>query len=197
MGVPSPGIFRDYLIRIERKIGRIIHYVSRAKMSDGVYSVFITEKKIYRRNIEQDPFLHYFQSKAGLRMSCYNCQYRGMHRQGDIVIGDFWNAGEIYPKKECKAGVSLIGIQTEYGAEILDKISPGLTIQPVPMDVALKGNPYFLHSPSMPDIRTTLFINRGNITNFFRTNKWENPPLLRLYFFIRKKMGYWRKKLRI
>lgn len=197
MGVPSPGIFRDYILRTEKKIGKIIDYVSRSKDSNGVFSLFITEKGIFKSNIETDPFLHYFHSKTGLRKSCYNCHFRGMRRQGDIVIGDFWNAETIYPKNECGTGISLIGVQTTYGAEMLHRVSSGLTIQPLPTDVALKGNPYFLHSPAMPEIRNTIFINRGNITDFFRTNKWEPSPLRRIYYFIRRKMGHRLKEFRL
>lgn len=65
-------------------------------------------------------------SKASVfRRSCYDCQFNGLQRVGDVTIADFWGIGRQGTpfRHDVSKGVSLILVNTPIGREIVDSFS--------------------------------------------------------------------------
>lgn len=62
-----------------------------------------------------------------MRNSCYTCKFASIKRPGDITLGDFWGAGDIFPNiatdKIRRAGISLIISNTSRGDRVINYIS--------------------------------------------------------------------------
>lgn len=88
-GVPSPYIWKDYLLYLEQKYGGIITNLSfRDKQIFGWInhkeSFVIKGKHIYT-NIFRDLFFKHIM----IRQSCGVCHFANITRPSDITIGDF------------------------------------------------------------------------------------------------------------
>ena len=57
-----------------------------------------------------------------LRPSCYNCQFKGIVRESDITLGDFWGVTQWkeIDKNDLKKGISIMLIHSEKGKKLLD-----------------------------------------------------------------------------
>lgn len=56
------------------------------------------------------------------RLSCYNCNFKGMNRASDICLGDFWGV-ENSKTDYNRDGVSLVIVNTKKGERILENCS--------------------------------------------------------------------------
>lgn len=58
-----------------------------------------------------------------MKASCYSCKFASLQRPGDITLGDFWGANEVFPdivnRSISEQGVSLIITNTSKGADVL------------------------------------------------------------------------------
>ncbi len=91
-GVPSPGSFRDYLKEnfntekiksISFRSGTRWRTILGIDFTDGSREEYNTKNNLYLRTFLQD---------CNLRTTCYSCIFAKLPRQGDITIGDLWNA---------------------------------------------------------------------------------------------------------
>jgi coenzyme F420-reducing hydrogenase beta subunit len=126
-GVPSPLLFKKYVIWLERKLGeKLISYNFRTKEK---YSWGVTKKaKVKTENKEKyltstlDPYYSSFMSAKTLRESCYNCYYAGNKRVGDISIGDYWGILKEHKEFYSEKGVSLTLINSVKGKQFFENI---------------------------------------------------------------------------
>lgn len=128
-GVPSPGIWEDYLCYLEKK----------EKMPLTAVNFRDKGLKGWRYHIESFQFAHtrisyeclytdMFYKHIMLRKSCHNCPYTNTARPSDITAGDFWGieCSSASVMGEDNKGCSLMLINTEKGkvwfAEIKDRL---------------------------------------------------------------------------
>lgn len=115
-GSPSPQIWEEYIKRIGK-----IDFVSFRDKRNGwhyPYSYVKTSKK--EKSIKD--YTDIFYSTYAFRPSCYECQFKGVERNCDITIGDFWGIEKAILDFDVEGGVSLVLIHTEKGQELLNKI---------------------------------------------------------------------------
>lgn len=127
-GVPSPGLFREYIKWIEKNSGKNVasyqfrnrkkhkkgeHYQLRVKYVDG--------SEEYRYS-SFDPYYASFIAGKTLRETCYTCKYKGKERVGDILLADFWGAEKEHPRFESADGASAVVILSPKAQKLFDGI---------------------------------------------------------------------------
>lgn len=50
----------------------------------------IGKESTYRSVFSEDPFFHAFLDDYSLRPSCYECPCKGIFRESDITLADYW-----------------------------------------------------------------------------------------------------------
>ena len=141
-GVPSPNAWRIHYNKLKTVYG---DKISKVKFRTETFSICLTledshSKILYQRNKMEDPYLIAFLNGALFGEGCFECPYAQRKRVADLVVGDFWGLGEKtefpYPTRK----VSMIGVVTEKGKQLLDIVN---TIKLVEReyDEAVEGNP--------------------------------------------------------
>lgn len=153
-GVPSPDLFKSYL----RMIGvntrdEFDNYFFRSQ-KDSVYYINSYKRKGKKAVLVQKKQHSYISAylKGWIhRESCYNCNFTGEHRQGDITICDFWGvlSGKIPFGKKVSKGVSMVMTNTIKGEKIFHKIKDQLYFEEKTFEEALIDN----HNLVRPDVR--------------------------------------------
>lgn len=156
-GVPSPGLFRMYKQYLEKSLGGKIKDIRfRDKSRDGWGSEHRT-RIIYEKNgklHDKRPILPaYFSSffyGLNLRESCYQCKFATSERVADLTIGDFWGSWAKY-KRRFSEGISVVGVNTEKGKELSEKVSIKFSfLEVLQEDEAIVSNDNFTHSIKRP-----------------------------------------------
>ena len=130
-GVPSPKIFEDYKIFLEKQYNsKIIKINFRYKTNNMVQNMKIDFEngQTYISTFETGDYYYIlFVKDLILRDSCYNCDYKSFNRVSDISLADFWGYDKGVAKNfGDKKGVSLVLINTNKGLEYFEKIKNNL-----------------------------------------------------------------------
>lgn len=134
-GVPSPGLFREYIRTIEYKTGKNItgykfrnrkkhikgeHYQLNISYSDG------TDEYRYSA---LDPYYASFISGKTLRETCYDCKYKGDDRVGDILLCDFWGCEKEHPQFKSEFGASAVVLTSNKGIVLFESVKSCLVYE--------------------------------------------------------------------
>lgn len=125
-GVPSPGVYKEWIQSIAQKYGS---EVSKVYFRDKKYGYAGVNVKILLKNgrvlediADVKTYTKTMFSKIGMRPSCYNCVYRGRNKMSDFTIGDFWQIGEYSKQMDDDKGTSIVQVNTRKAKQILDAI---------------------------------------------------------------------------
>lgn len=143
-GVPSPGIFFDYIQELERELNeKIIAYAFRSKDLNKNFTIKIVDEsgKVRYRNALTDPYYAGFLSNLTLRPSCYRCRFCGKERKADITAGDFWGIEKAPVSKILKNGCSLVICNSLQGERFLQKCADELLLVQVEEEIAIRSQP--------------------------------------------------------
>lgn len=156
-GVPSPMVWKKYVEEQERKISSKVNKVTFRNKENGwkAYSVFIgfENKKQYLKDHSADMYIRAFLSDICLRPSCSECQFKGLQRQSDITLADFWGIQNVLPEMDDDIGTSLVLVHSDKGRYLLEEISDKCKYQIVGTDIVEKYNPFAVKSASVNDRR--------------------------------------------
>lgn len=180
-GVPSPGVFKQYL---EEKIGsgkaQILDIQFRDKSKGWAkYSLCISylrkgRNRRYIRSVDRDSYLIGFVKDLYLRPSCYDCRFKNLKSGSDITMGDFWGISSLQPEFNDDQGISAIMLNTSKGVEVFKSLDTE-KIQVKYTDV-LSRNPAISHSARFTDKRRMFFSDQhGTIKQ--RVHKLIRRPL--------------------
>ena len=126
-GVPSPGVFADYLEYLGERFGAkpiSVNFRNKEKSWKRLYfEVKFENGKRYFTFCGYDRYMSMFLNNISLRPSCYDCRFTTVNRQGDITLGDFWGIGRKYPERDDDKGISLIIVNSEKGKNAYESIS--------------------------------------------------------------------------
>lgn len=153
-GVPSPGIWKEY-VNSRKKAEANISDISFRDMSiQGwknfgmkiVYSNAVVETDTQDKNIFMQGFLNgYFNRKC-----CYSCKFKGLNRKSDITLGDFWAVDKYLEHFNDNRGTSLVFVNTEKGKILIKRIQNQFFIRKVIQKAAEQINSaYYGSSLSM------------------------------------------------
>lgn len=87
------------------------------------------------------------------RESCANCQFKGYSRVSDLTIGDFWGIWNIAPEMDDNKGTSLVLVQSEKGAVLLERIRNRMMLKPVTLEEASRENPAIVKTMAVQEKR--------------------------------------------
>lgn len=145
-GVPSRIAWRSYLksLKKERQDIRFINMRNKESgWSHYQYSwefVYEDENKSFQRQ-QENPFMKGFISNLFLRPSCYECKFKGLERNTDITLGDYWGVWKENPELDDNKGTSLVVIRTEKGRRLFHNIADELIYKHIELENAVQYNP--------------------------------------------------------
>lgn len=120
-GVPSPMIWKDYALSLERKKdGRLSEINMRDKRNGWSQSIGVARLK--GEEISISKWRRAYSSRTMSRPCCAFCPYTTTERETDVTIGDFWGIEKIMPDFFDKMGTSLLLIHTEKGMALFDAV---------------------------------------------------------------------------
>ena len=133
-GVPSPGLWREYLTFAERETGRKVLSVTlrdKRKVTDRFHSSIRLSattakagKEIYDKAIA-NLWIKIFLSNMAMRPSCHNCAFASSQRVSDITLADFWGGEKTHKALfDLGRGVSLVMCGTARGEDAVKSILP-------------------------------------------------------------------------
>lgn len=173
-GVPSPMVWDKYVEELEGKFSsKIKRMCFRSKRSGwkSYSSVFaFSNNKEYKKNYHEDPYMKAFLSNLCLRNSCYNCQFKGITRQADITLADFWGIQYILPEMDDDKGASLVLVNSEKGKYIFEMIRSCVECKCVDLDTVVKYNNAMTQSVEEP-LHRKEFMDAVRITSFDKLEK--------------------------
>lgn len=184
-GVPSPGVWRQYLDETfwkpDRREGRRKNTVlSSPKDIPVITGISFRDKKLGWKKFsfvvrgksagqadknsvllsdmhQNNVFMKAFLSDLILRPSCYDCRAKGGRSGSDITIADFWGIQNVLPEFEDNKGVSLLIINNKNVKEQLQIEKYNLA--KVLYEDIFHYNPSFEQSSTLPRNRNNFFEN--------------------------------------
>ena len=135
-GVPSPGIWQQYLSEIlTQQDNATIESITFRDKSSGWknYRFIVTLSKFLSAGKKQtfrvshlhdeDPFFQGFNDyNLILRPSCMKCPSRNLRSGSDITLADFWGIETLIPEFDDDKGVSVIMVNTESGLKMVNSL---------------------------------------------------------------------------
>lgn len=144
-GVPSPGVFSDYIRYCEKlRHQSIAGFLCRDNRA-GWNNIFKSTIKYTCGKEEYNTGLanlwnRIFFSELITRMSCHECRFTQMHRVGDLTLGDFWGIKTVRDYAVSR-GVSLLMCNTPKGKRLLSEAN--INIEPATTNI--KEHPNLFH----------------------------------------------------
>ena len=168
-GVPSPKVWGKYVDFREKKSGSTTQRIAFRLKNEGwkLYSVLFvfTNNTEYRENQKKDLFMRAFLKDICLRPSCYDCEFKSIHRKSDITMADFWGIQNIAPELDDDRGTSLIFVNSDSGENMFDRIKNNMIFKDVNINEAISYNPAAIKSVSCHPKRNEFF-NELDILEF-------------------------------
>ncbi len=124
-GVPSPGIWKDYVAYLEKKHhGKMTDFSFRDKRNrdHGHSRSYVINDKEYTESIYGDPYCMLYFRNYTLRPSCYQCRFCTVERSSDLTIGDFWGIEKCRPDMDDGMGISMVILHTDKAKKIWEQV---------------------------------------------------------------------------
>ena len=159
-GVPSPGVWREYLK--EKVRGDKVLDVNFRDKRDGwkgfqCVTTTTTTTTTTREKQRENIFFKGFISNVYLRRSCYNCQFKEINRVSDITLADFWGIENVYPEIDDDKGLSAVFIHTYKGQKALNQLQARIRIWPQKICDVIACNSAMTESAPMPLKRSRFY----------------------------------------
>lgn len=167
-GVPSQKLFNNYCKKISTsnikdfkfRNTKDTQFVSQYKSNLFYHQIKYQYKDYYTRAYLKG-YLH--------RLSCYNCKFSKIPRQGDISIGDFWSIimnkvpfHDIY-----HFGISCLLINTSQGTKLYQATQNLFIAEEKSLEDAILNNHNIIHCDKLPKERDYIY------NDFFKMNPKE------------------------
>ena len=154
-GVPSPGIWQEYLRYSEKCYkGNVtnVDFINKKKYGwSAHYETISVNNKEYDSKIWTTLFgKHYI-----LRPACFQCPYKKVEHIADITIGDAWGIKQANPEFDDNKGVSLVLINTDKGNSLFEKVKDNLCFKEVDLQDYMQ--PSFVAPYSLPHNRDSFW----------------------------------------
>ena len=136
-GVPSPGVWKDYLKILESRymdtdaqITSINMRSKRVSWKKQVMDVSVSKGNLLPV-LEEFSFNKIFLSLFPVRPSCFHCHFTSYKRPADFTLGDFWNVDSAGIKFDVTGGVNEVLVNTEKGQKLFAAVRENAVCQPV------------------------------------------------------------------
>lgn len=166
-GVPSPGLFRAYLNKVEKKHkAKVVDFRFRDKHQNGwSHTTVITLKdnsgkstQVIEKDYRRIPYYDMFGSRACFRPSCYlGCSYNTIERTGDFTTGNFWAIDSVSQSFDSRMGVSMVLVNTSKAEKVFDFIADRMQVEEHTIEEAIQKNDALVQGSAYPGQRDALF----------------------------------------
>lgn len=125
-GIPSPGVFRDYMEWKQKEIGgqfkKMLFREKRLCYNYTSFSIFNEDKeKDYHQGVEREQFMRSFFSNINVRPSCYDCRFKKRYRVSDFTIWDCYDV-KLFSHNFDENGTNRMLVHTPLGEQVLQEI---------------------------------------------------------------------------
>lgn len=176
-GIPSPGLFADYMKYMHRKLGgtfkRVLFREKRLSYNYTSFSLYNEDSKLdYHKGVESEPFMRSFFSNMNVRPSCYNCKFKKRYRLSDFTIWDCYDVKR-FSRNFDNLGTNRVLVHTEKGEKILNEIKSHVKLEEyMDLDYFIKDEIAMVKSvPSNPN-RNAFFKDYQSMDFDRFINKW-------------------------
>ena len=194
-GIPSPGLFADYITYLEKKNhGKITSYKFRQKNPNQEQSYdtkieFLKNNSIVEKTIsgDDDPYTINYLQNTLQNNECFKCKYASLNRVSDITLGDYWGINEMHPEFANGNSVSLVLLNTDKALVLWDNINSDLEFIPTDKEKILKHNHQLSKPAPYNSRREAIYSNysAGKFNTKFY-NKYFLGKALSIYLLKRK-----------
>jgi len=188
MGVPSPALFKKY---VDWKSGQMGSPLVSCEFRNKVHgwqhpSVLLhsLNRKLICERGGQNPYYLAFGYRIALRPACYCCSFKGLDRQGDLTIADFWGVERKYPEYNLEdKGTSLVIVNTVKGQAWLANCNTSLFLGAADQESAIDANPMLVKSASLPPGRDVFYrdLKTFQFSQLVRKYRLHSPTALWLF----------------
>lgn len=162
-GIGSPGFWSKY----RKEVYPNAEYIRFKDKSEGWknWKILVMENgenKYYSRY--EDLFMKSYLRGINLRLSCYECRFKGINRNSDFTIADCWGTGERSNLNDDR-GLSALLLHTNKAEDIFEKIKDRLIYEEYDPDILMKENWAIYKNPQKNPNRENFFeqIHQSNI----------------------------------
>lgn len=205
-GIPSPGVFSDYLAYMHRKIGgkfnKILFREKRLCYNYTSFSLFNEKPELdYHKGVESDQFMRSFFSDMNVRPSCYDCKFKKRYRVSDFTIWDCYDV-KMFSKNFDDNGTNRILAHSEKGMNVLNAIKDCVKLEEyADLDYFIADEIAMVKSVPMNPRRDDFFKDYQNMNFDVFINKWFPITFkVRLNSFLRQmafKLGVYNETKRL
>ena len=160
-GVPSPGLWSNYISMMEKKYGS---HIIDAKFKNKTYGYHTSTMKIVFANGKQwsgsgriDPMMKAFVNELASRPSCHNCKFKGLDRLSDITMFDCYEYSAVTGEKDDDKGYSSILVHTDRGADLIDSVKDASKLVHVSVNRLIETNGIMVGNSSKPNSKREEF----------------------------------------
>lgn len=127
-GVPSPAVFRKYLLEIGGN--NSVQNMSFRDKTNGMSDVYLTfdlsNGEVVRERYSDSEYIKGFIQNLTIRPSCFRCRFKGLNRCSDITIGDYWGLNDYHPEMITEMGTSAALVHNKQGQKYFDLVKDDL-----------------------------------------------------------------------
>lgn len=180
-GVPSNTVWNKYLTEITNGI-KISSYLQREKslgIKHAPSKIILSNGNVLLEEYSENLFQKGFIMNFYLRPSCYVCNFKGLNRNSDITIGDYWGIENEHPDFGSKYGTSFALIHSNKGMLLFNQISDKLNYIQSETDKILRHNPAIIYSSNLYKNDRDYFFKYWQKKGFINTvNELTNPTII-------------------
>lgn len=176
-GVPSPKVWRKYLKW--KTNGEYVLDVNFRDKNDGwkelqCFTTITSPTTRERQN--KNIYFKGFLDNVYLRRSCYDCQFKQLHRVSEMTMADYWGVQVLCPEMDDNKGTSVIFVHMLKGEQMLKGIMNDLVLKEQKLDSATACNSMMTESVALTSKRKRFYFYFGwlpfAITKFTIDNDW-------------------------
>ncbi len=137
-GGASPLCLSQHIKKITKK--KIDNISFRGGDYDCRLVLWKNNKSLYQGAQFKDPYFNSFMKHTILQPACFNCNFCGSKRVGDITLGDFWGLDKNVEKKTHIQGINMMLVNNENGDFLLSEIKNDVYLEERNINEAINGN---------------------------------------------------------
>ena len=142
--VPSPKVWTDYLAEQMHSHDSSIRNIQFRKKEpnwEGYhFRIDFEDGSSFDCPGNENSYMKAFLNGLISRPACYRCPFKGLHRDSDITLADFWGVRQVCPPAFYEKGTSLVLLHTQRGVDVFSRISGKLSAREVDPIQAVSQN---------------------------------------------------------
>lgn len=166
-GVPSPGLWKNYVDMMEYKYDSKVVGVKFKNKTYGYHAttmkVNFANGKIWYGSGRVDPMMKAFVKELASRPSCSACAFKGIRRQSDITLFDCYEFSSITNLKDDDLGYTSIFVHSENGRDVFAKVAKDMIVYPVKIDKLIDKNGVMVQNSAKPHPKRQQFYEAASL----------------------------------